>query len=123
MGDPAITPEERYARLVETFLDTGHVTLGPPGKQGFGSSALWTSDHIFAMLVRGRLVVKLPRPRVDALVASGAGERFDPGHGRRMKEWLSVASASEELWLPLAGEALAFVAGTGTLSDVGGVER
>jgi hypothetical protein len=51
------------------------------------------------MLSKGRLVVKLPRQRIDALVATGAGERFDPGHGRLMKEWL-----------PLAREALAFVA-------------
>lgn len=123
MSDPAITPEERYARLVETFLDTGQVTLGSPGKQGFGSSALWTSDRIFAMLVRGRLVVKLPRQRVDALVAAGAGEQFEPGRGRRMKEWLSVAPASEGLWLPLAREAMTFVAGTDALSDAEGAER
>ena len=123
MSYPAITPEERYATLVQTYLDTGHVTLGAPGKTGFGSSALWTNDHIFAMLVRGRLVVKLPRPRVDALVASGAGERFDPGHGRPMKEWLTVAAASEELWLSLAGEAMAFVAGAAMLSERGGAER
>ena len=62
------------------------------------------------MLVKGKLVVKLPKPRVDALVASGDGERFDPRHdGRLMKEWLSVESTSEEEWLPLAREAMEFV--------------
>ena len=66
---------------------------------------------IFAMLVKGKLVVKLPKPRVDALVASGDGERFDPRHdGRLMKEWLSVEPTSEEEWLPLAREAMEFVA-------------
>ncbi len=65
---------------------------------------------IFAMLVKGKLVVKLPKPRVDALVASGDGERFDPRHdGRLMKEWLSVEPTSEEEWLPLAREAMEFV--------------
>jgi hypothetical protein len=62
------------------------------------------------MLVKGRLVVKLPRQRVDALIASGDGARFDPGHGRLMKEWLTVEPASEEEWLPLAREAMEFVA-------------
>jgi hypothetical protein len=49
---------------------------------------------------------------VDALVASGDGERFDPRRdGRLMKEWLSVAPTSQLAWRDLAREALAFVAG------------
>jgi hypothetical protein len=56
------------------------------------------------------LVVKLPKARVDALVAAGEGRRFDPGHGRLMKEWLSLEPVSELEWLPLAREAMAFVA-------------
>ena len=63
------------------------------------------------MLVKGKLVVKLPKRRVDALIASGDGERFDPRHdGRLMKEWVSVEPTSEEEWLPLAREAMEFVA-------------
>lgn len=104
------TPEDRYDGLVEALLSTPDVTLGSPGKGGFGSSALQIGGKIFAMLTRGRLVVKLPRGRVDALVASGDGERFDPGHGRLMKEWLSVAPTSEQEWLPLAREAMRYVA-------------
>jgi hypothetical protein len=66
---------------------------------------------IFAMLVKGKLVVKLPKHRVDALIASGDGERFDPLHDDRlMKEWVTVAPTSEAKWLPLAREALEFVA-------------
>ena len=62
-------------------------------------------------LVRGQLVVKLPKPRVEALIASGDGERFDPRHdGRLMKEWITIDSTSEEEWLPLAREAMEFVA-------------
>ncbi len=66
------------------------------------------------MLVKDRLVVKLDRRRVDALVAEGRGERFDPGNGRLMKEWLSVAEpASDDAWLDLATESEAFVAKRG----------
>jgi hypothetical protein len=53
----------------------------PRGGSGFGRRALRWEKKIFAMLVRGRLVVKLPAPRVDALVAGGGGVRFDANKG------------------------------------------
>ncbi len=48
------------------------------------SNVLSVNGKIFAMLVRGRLVVKLPKQWVDALVAAREGTYFDPGHGRLM---------------------------------------
>ena len=114
MSHPPISPEERFATIVEALLSHPDVTPPsdePQSKKGFGSSALRIHNKIFAMLVRDRLVVKLPRPRVDALIASGDGERFDPRHdGRLMIEWLSLEPTSEEEWLPLAREAMEFVA-------------
>lgn len=110
MGQPTITPEERYVALVEEFL--GERDVEQSGK-GFGSDALKVRGKIFAMLSHSRLVVKLPRQRVDALVAAGEGERFDPRHdGRVMKEWLALAPTSQVEWLSLAREARAFVAAT-----------
>ena len=77
---------------------------------GFGSApGLRVSGKIFAMLVHDALVVKLPRARVDELVSSGIGERFDPGHGRIMKEWVAVSAESAADWIELATDALAFV--------------
>jgi TfoX N-terminal domain len=114
MSNPDITPEERFATIVEELLSNPGVTPPsdePQSRKTFGSSALKIHNKIFAMLVRGSLVVKLPRPRVDALVAAGEGERFDPRHdGRLMKEWVTVAPTSDEDWLPLAREAMEFVA-------------
>jgi hypothetical protein len=111
MSQPPITPEDRYASLVDALLGDADVTLGSPGKKGFGSSALQVHGKIFAMLVTGKLVVKLPARRVDALIVAGRGERFDPRHdGRLMKEWLVVEPTSSEGWLPLAREAMEFVA-------------
>ena len=115
MGTPSDTPEDRFAALVEHFLEDRDVI--PPGdgfqpSNRFGSSALKIHGKIFAMIAGGRLVVKLPRQRVDALVAAGEGERFDPKkNGRPMKEWLALAPASTMDWLPLAQEARAFVGG------------
>ncbi len=108
------TPEERYAALVDALVSTSDARQGSdidPTRKGFGSSGqLRIGGKIFAMLVRGRLVVKLPRQRVDGLIAAGEGEPFDPGRGRLMKEWLSLSPASEVDWLSLAEEALDFVA-------------
>jgi hypothetical protein len=61
------------------------------------------------MLAQGRLVLKLPKQRVEALIESGDGKRFDPGHGRLMKEWLSLDSDSAQDWEALAQEAMVFV--------------
>jgi hypothetical protein len=80
--------------------------------QGFGSGALTVNGRIFAMRSsRGAFVVKLPRSRVDELVAAGRGWRFDPGRGRVMKEWLAVAPRVRIDWVALADEARRFVAG------------
>jgi len=102
-----MTPEERYANLVRDFIAQPGVTQ--EGK-GFGSSSLKVGGSIFALLSsRRRFVVKLPRRRVDELIASGDGDRFDPGHGRLMKEWLALRPSSSLDWVPLAREAMEFV--------------
>jgi TfoX/Sxy family transcriptional regulator of competence genes len=106
-------PDERWATLVETMLAASDATYGATAsgpQRAFGSTSLKTNGKIFAMLVNGHLVVKLDRRRVEALVASGAGTRFDPGHGRLMKEWLDLDPDCEEAWLDLATESEAFVA-------------
>lgn len=102
-----IRPEDRYADLVDELVGTAGVTP-PRGGSGFGQTALRFQDRIFAMLVRGRLVVKLPADRVDALVAGGDGVRFDANKGRPMQEWFSLDPDSGRAWLSLAGEALDF---------------
>jgi len=103
---------ERWKALVETMLARPATTYGNDSgpEQAFGSTSLKTNGKIFAMLVKDRLVVKLDRRRVDELVTAGTGEQFDPGHGRLMKEWLSVDPTSDERWLELATESEAFVA-------------
>ncbi|HEV2713208.1 MAG TPA: MmcQ/YjbR family DNA-binding protein, partial [Gaiellaceae bacterium] len=77
---------------------------------GFGTApGLRTSGKIFAMLVNATLVVKLPKERVDELVAAGSAVHFDPGHGRLMKEWASVPVDSPDDWEGLVAEAFRFV--------------
>ena len=104
----------RYAAVVKALAGKARVTHADAGgtQRGFGADALKVNNRIFAMLASDdRLVVKLPRARVDALVAGGHGERFDPRrNGRLMKEWLVVGTGREARWLALAKEAMEFVA-------------
>jgi len=103
----ARSSDDRYSSVVTAFARDRSVTREQ--KKGFGSGALKVSGKIFAMMTsQGEFVVKLPRARVDELVSARAGERFDPGHGRVMKEWL-VVDAPSETWIALAREAHAFV--------------
>jgi hypothetical protein len=90
--------------VVSAFADDQEVI--PPGSaKGFGSAALKVDGKIFAMMSsKGNFVVKLSEKRVSALIATGSGTRFDPGHGRPMKEWL-VVTTDPKLWVPLAREA------------------
>ena len=101
-----MSPEERYDRLIDTLTAQPGVT--PPSAGGkFGSGGLKVHGKIFAMLVRGEFVVKLPRKRVAELVSAGQGRNFDANKGRPMAEWL-VANADCD-WQKLAEEALSFV--------------
>jgi hypothetical protein len=99
--------EERFEDLVDELTGIDGV-VPPRGGSGFGRSAVRYQGKIFAMLVRGSLVLKLPAQRVEELVAAGEGVHFDANKGTPMKEWLSLGPDSGRPWLPLAHEALDF---------------
>ena len=104
---PAAEVDPAFAPVVAAFAGDRRVGMG----RMFSSKAVLNVDgKIFAMCVKGNLVVKLAKSRVDELVAGGAGRPFDPGHGRLMKEWISVAGGAGA-WIDLAREARAFVGG------------
>ena len=106
MSDTAA--ERHFASLVEALAGRAGVTVGG-GRRGFGSDALQVDGRIFAMVSRGRLVLKLPAARVEALLAAGDGAPFDAGKGRPMKEWVVLEQRSRSRWTALAEEALSFV--------------
>jgi hypothetical protein len=100
--------ESLFSDLVEIYRRRPDVTTGT----GFGSNpGLRVGGRIFAMLVRGALVVKLPAARVNELIASGVGEPFDAGKGRPMREWVAVPERWVNDWAAMIEEAFAF--GTG----------
>jgi hypothetical protein len=106
MPDVDDQPDPRYEDLIDDLMGEAGVT--PPQGRGFGRSAVRFNGKIFVMFVRGRLVLKLPEHRVDEMIATGHGVRFDANKGTPMREWLSLDPARGEPWLPLAREALSY---------------
>ena len=94
-----------FAPVVRAFARDRSVTRG---KRFSSSNVLSVNQKIFAMLVRDKLVVKLPKQRVDELAAARTGTYFDPGHGRLMKQWISIPAGKMD-WVDLAKEAQRFV--------------
>lgn len=100
--------DPRLTALAKLFAKDPRVTLG----KAFSSISLKVDGKIFAMVAKeGKLVFKLPKARVDELVAKKTGRYFDPGHGRVMKEWLTLDTPSPTP-AKLAREACAFVGGS-----------
>jgi TfoX/Sxy family transcriptional regulator of competence genes len=110
-----MTNEELFEAIAAKLLNDDAISR----KKMFGSTGLSIGGKVFALLVKGKLVVKLPRQRVEALVLAEIGQPFDPGHGRLMKEWVAIEPAAGGEWLNLAQEARDFVADAkaGSLSE------
>lgn len=88
--------------------------LGDPvvtEKKMFGTTALCAGGKVFLFPWQDALVVKLPAAQVQELVAGGAAELFDPGHGRPSKTWAAVFASASDRWPELALAARAFAGG------------
>jgi hypothetical protein len=97
----------KFFTVVEALSWGDEITIG--GGKGFGSGALKVNGKIFAVISsHNQFVVKLSRKRVEQLVSSGIGIRFEPRPGKLMKEWL-VVKAHQQRWTELAKEACEFV--------------
>ena len=87
--------------LAEGTLDEGTIMGGPCARSGgeFVAMPHHKGDGI---------VVKLPRERVNELIAGGEGVSFAPA-GKVFKEWVLVEAHDEEQWIELLRESIAFV--------------
>ncbi|MDX1418355.1 MAG: hypothetical protein R3181_00190 [Rubricoccaceae bacterium] len=104
---PDIDPDHPFWRAAQPLLDDGSAQRGTM----MGFTCLRTAGRFFATADHrtGDLVVKLPRPRVAALIAEGLGQPFAPA-GRTFREWVAVPQDHRTAWPALLGEAHAFVA-------------
>ena len=106
MKKPPWEIDPAFAPIAKAFAKDAAVTRR---KMFSSDSVLAVNEKIFAMLNDGKLVVKLPKERVDELVKQKHGVRFDPRkNGTPMKEWV-VVSARRQAWIALAKEAYRFV--------------
>ena len=106
---PAKQPAAEIPPVLAPVADAFADVRGVSRRRMFSSeNAFSVNGKIFAMLTRGCFVVKLPQERVDDLVDAGKGKRFDPGHGRLMKEWIAVEAGALP-WVALAKEAHSYV--------------
>jgi len=101
--DRALDP--RLRAIAAALRDEPRVTIG----KVFSSVGLRVNGKIFVMVVRGNVVMKLPRARVAQLVADNAGQPFEPAPGRSMKEWITLTAGDSSL-RKLGREAFNFVA-------------
>ena len=100
----ALEIDPRFAPVVQAFSTVAGVEAG----KLFSSYGLRVKGKIFAMYGRGKMLVKLPKERVNELVETERGEHFNPGHGRLMKEWVALKDGASEC-VELAREAYEFV--------------
>jgi len=89
-------------------LDHGNVAAGTM----MGLPCLRVSGAFFASCDHrtGDLIVKLPRRRVQELIAAGTGKPFAPA-GRTFREWVVVGDRDPARWADLIDEARAFASG------------
>lgn len=90
-----------YASVKEHFAKVAGVTVNA----GRGAQGLKVGKKMFAMFSKGDLLLKLPPERVEALIASGRGETYDPGTGTVMKNFVLIPAAKKHSWIKLCEEA------------------
>lgn len=74
----------------------------------FKATSLCVAGKVFVMVVKERLVLKLPAARCAELTAEGVGALHDLGNGRLMKEWLALEPGAGARAVALAKESRAF---------------
>lgn len=95
---------EIWEALVERLLaHDERIALKP----AFSSPGLRFGDKIFAMDVKGELVVKLAEGRCEELASDGRARPFAIGQ-RVMREWVVIGPERAFEWDALTDEALAY---------------
>ena len=97
-----------FWEVTAAVLDHGDVTAGTM----MGLPCLRVSGAFFAACDHrtGDLIVKLPRHRVQQLIAADTGKPFAPA-GRTFREWVVVDDRHPARWAGLIDEARAFASG------------
>lgn len=107
-GADAPSARDRFDELAVDHLGQPGVS---PGRM-FDSEGLKVHGKFFALLSGERVVLKVPAAQAAALVAAGDAVPFEPGPGRRMREWVVLTPPADlSLWRRLMHDARDYVAG------------
>lgn len=98
--------DELFWDLAEPMIGAGKIVEG----ELMRSRCVRVGKEFLAMpeYLTGDLVVKLPRERVDELIASGEGLAFAPAK-KVFREWVQVPARDGVLWQRLLDEGYEFV--------------
>ena len=112
--------DDPHALWVETTEQLRELP-GVAASTMMGLPCLRLSGAFFAAWDRrtGDLLVKLPAPRVTALVDARSAHPFAPA-GRRFREWAALAPADAAVWTDLIEEALEHARRIGEGAETGG---
>lgn len=97
--------EKAFESLAKAQLARAGITSA----RMFGSTALKVGGKVFAVLYKGRLVLKLSEEEVATIVRAKEGVLFDPGHGRTSPTWVSLDPATIKKWPTWTDRAKAYV--------------
>ena len=110
-GLPGVPPSSRAGGPPTSRFD--EIAGGYAARPGVSYGQIWHNDglkvngKIFAMMVRGALVVKVPAAQARTLVETGTGEPFEPRPGRAMREWVVLGDDAD--WASLVADAFGYV--------------
>ena len=85
--------QDAFDELAAEHLEQGGVTLGKMmNSQGLRAGE---KGPYYALVSRGRLVLKLPAAQAQDLVAAGEAVPFEPRPGRMMREWVVLQATDK----------------------------
>jgi len=97
--------DPRFEKIATEYSKEPNVKRG---RLFSSENVLSVNGKIFAMIYKGKLVVKLPADRTQELVTQRVGVNWGPSPNRVMKEWIAIESEKAS-WPQLAREAYTFV--------------
>ena len=101
--------DPRFEKLATDYSKEPNVKRG---RLFASENVLSVNGKIFAMIYKGKLVLKLPADRTQELVSQKVGVNWGPSANRVMKEWIAIESEKAS-WPQLAKEAYTFVKAKG----------
>ena len=108
MGRTPTTPEALFWDLVNELRE--HDDRIEEGTIMGGRCARVSGEFLGLVDYKGSgMVIKLPRQRVDELIAEGIGQPFGPA-GKVFREWVAIPHTDRRRWAKLLRESVLFVA-------------